>query len=119
MEGVTKETAKRGAYTDDAKAYVDVDTDHESVSHSVGKYVREMAHTNGMEWFRAMLERGGCQGVYHHIGAKHLDRHLGEYAGCRVIREADTMEQMEAVVTRMIGKRIMYQELVGDAGAGP
>ena len=28
------------------------------------------------------------------------------------------MEQMEAVVTRMVGKRIMYQELVGDAGAG-
>ena len=95
-----------------------IDRDHESVNHSVGKYVREIAHTNGMESFWAMLKRGGYQGVYHHISAKHLDRYAGEYAGCRNIREEDTMGQMEAVVTRMVGKRIMYQELVGDAGAG-
>ena len=28
------------------------------------------------------------------------------------------MEQMEAVVTRMVGKRIMYQELIGNARVG-
>ena len=71
VEGVTKETTK--VYTDDAKAYVGIDRDHESVNHSVGENVREMAHTNGMESFWAMLKRG-YQGGYHHISVQNLDR---------------------------------------------
>ena len=33
-------------YTDDASAYKGIPYDHESVRHSVGEYVRDMAHTN-------------------------------------------------------------------------
>ncbi len=88
-----------------------INRDHESVNHSVGEYVREMAHTNGMDSFWAMLKRG-YRGVYHLISARHLDRYVGELAGCHNIREANTMKQMEAVATRMVGRRIMYIDLI-------
>ena len=51
-------------YTDDAAAYKGIPYDHESVRHSVGEFVRDMAHTNGIESFWAMLKRG-YQGTYH------------------------------------------------------
>ena len=74
-----------------------------------------MAHTNGMESFWSMLKRG-YQGVYHKMSAKHLQRYVDEFAGRHNIREADTMAQMQAVVTRMVGKRIMYHDLIADNG---
>ena len=113
VEGITDPQAK--VYTDDAKAYVGMKRDHESVNHSVGEYVRDMAHTNGIESFWAMLKRG-YQGVYHHISAKHLNRYVSEFAGRHNIREKDTMEQMQEVVTRMVGKLIMYRDLIADNG---
>ena len=36
-------------YTDEASAYKGIPQDHESVTHSVGEYVRGMVHTNGIE----------------------------------------------------------------------
>ncbi len=103
-------TAK--VYTDDASAYVGMRRDHESVNHSVGEYVRDMAHTNGIESFWSMLKRG-YHGVYHHISAKHLNRYVAEFAGRHNMRESDTIRQMETVVALMVGKRIMYRDLVG------
>lgn len=58
-------------YTDDASAYDGIPFKHESVRHSVGEFVRDMAHTNGMESFWAMLKRGHT-GTYHHMSTKHL-----------------------------------------------
>ena len=60
------DVAETGAtvYTDDAAAYKGMPFDHESVRHSVGEYVRDMAHTNGIESFWAMLKRGGVK-MYH------------------------------------------------------
>ena len=95
----------------DAKAYRGMPFDHEAVKHSVGEYVREQAHTNGMESFWSMLKRGYI-GVYHHMSAKHLHRYANEFAGRHNVREEDTLKQMEAVVVRMVGKRIMYRDLV-------
>ncbi|MCY4585741.1 MAG: transposase [Bryobacterales bacterium] len=37
-------------YTDEAKVYDDLDN-HETVRHSVGEYVRDQIHTNGIESF--------------------------------------------------------------------
>ena len=42
---------------DDAAAYKGMPFEHESVRHSVGEYVRDMAHTNGVESFWSMLKR--------------------------------------------------------------
>ena len=59
--------------------------DHESVRHSVGEYVRGMAHTNGIESFWSMLKRAH-KGVYHHFSVKHLQRYVDEFAGRHGVR---------------------------------
>ena len=82
LQKFVADSAAKGAtvYTDDAKAYKGMPFDHESVRHSVGEYVRDMAHTNGIESFWAMLKRAH-KGVYHKISAKHLHRYVDEFAG--------------------------------------
>ena len=108
-------SAANGAtvYTDDAAAYKGMPYDHESVRHSVGEYVRGMAHTNGIESFWSMLKRAH-KGVYHHFSVKHLQRYVDEFAGRHGVRELDTINQMEVVASRMIGKRLSYADLIAD-----
>ncbi len=60
-------------YTDGETGYVGLPK-HEVVRHSVGEYVRDMAHTNGMESFWSMLKRAHM-GTFHKLSPKHL-------AGC-------------------------------------
>jgi hypothetical protein len=38
-------------YTDETRAYSDLPRSHATVNHGVGEYVREQAHTNGLESF--------------------------------------------------------------------
>ena len=102
-------------YTDEAKAYLGLDRDHEAVNHSVGEYVRKMAHTNGVESFWSMLKRG-YHGVYHHISPKHLQRYVREFSGRHNVRESDTVDQMASVVAGLVGKRLMYRDLIADNG---
>ena len=64
MEGHTEPTSQ--VYTDEGGGYVGIDRAHESVKHSVGEYVRDMAHTNGMEEFWSMLERAH-KGTFHKL----------------------------------------------------
>ena len=115
LQGFVVATALAGAtvYTDDAAAYKGMPFEHESVRHSVGEYVSGMAHTNGIESFWSMLKRAH-KGVYHKISAKHLQRYLDEFSGRHGIREQDTLDQMQSVVSGMVGKRLMYRDLVAD-----
>ena len=62
-----------------------------------------------------MLKRAH-KGVYHKLSAKHLDRYVREFAGRHNVRELDTLEQMGAVVVGMVGKRLMYRQLIADNG---
>ena len=98
-------------YTDDAKAYWGIPFDHESVRHSVGEYVNGMAHTNGIESFWSMLKRAH-KGTFHKLSPKHLDRYVGEFVGRHNIRRADTIDQMQAMVKGLEGKRLSYRDLV-------
>ena len=109
------ETAANGAtvYTDDAAAYKGMPFEHASVRHSVGEYVDGMAHTNGIESFWSMLKRAH-KGVYHKISAKHLQRYVDEFSGRHGVRNCDTVDQMQSIVAGMVGKRLMYRELVAD-----
>ena len=106
------EHSKPGAkiYTDEGGAYYGL-PNRESVQHGVGEWVRDMAHTNGVESFWSMLKRAH-KGVYHQLSAKHLQRYVAEFAGRHNIRELDTLEQMEHVVAGLVGRRLMYRELV-------
>ena len=98
-------------YTDEASAYNGLPFDHETVNHSIGEYVRDMAHTNGIESFWSMLKRA-YQGTFHHFSEKHLQRYVTEFAGRHNVREHDTIDQMRNVVSAMVGKRLMYCKLV-------
>ena len=115
LQKFVADTAADGArvFTDDAAAYKGMPFEHASVRHSVGEYVSGMAHTNGIESFWSMLKRAH-KGVYHKISAKHLQRYVDEFSGRHGIREQDTLGQMQSVVAGMVGKRLMYRDLVAD-----
>ena len=117
LKGFVAEHAAPGAkvYTDEVRAYQGIPFDHETVRHSVGEYVRDMASTNGMESFWAMLKRGH-QSIYHKFSPKHLDRYVTEFAGRHNKREADTVDQMTGIVADMVGKRLTYADLIADNG---
>ena len=108
-----KHTADQSiVYTDEAKAYMGMkNRAHEAVCHSVGEYVRDMAHTNGMESFWATLKRG-YHGTFHHFSEKHMGLYVGEFAGRHNIRRLDTINMMENVAGNLVGKRLRYRELV-------
>ncbi len=103
-------------YTDDATAYHGLEN-HESVKHSVGQYVDGQAHTNGIESFWAMLKRG-YHGTYHKMSEKHLGRYVNEFAGRHNQRSADTQDQMGAVISGAVGRRLMYKDLTAKTTKG-
>ena len=111
LQGFVNENREEGAtvYTDEHRSYEGLDN-HESVKHSVSEYVKDQAHTNGIESFWAMLKRG-YHGTYHHMSEKHLDRYVQEFSGRHNARPLDTAEQMTALTQSMVGKRLQYKEL--------
>ena len=98
-------------YTDEALAYQRL-TNHETCNHVSGKWVDGMAHTNGLESFWSMLKRG-YHGVYHRMSVKHLHRYVAEFAGRHNIRDLHTIDQLRHVFAGMVGKRLMYKDLIG------
>ena len=99
-------------YSDDASIYEGLeDVEHEAVKHSTGEYVRGKAHTNGIESFWSMLKRG-YYGTYHKMSVKHLHRYVTEFSERHNIRNMDTIDQMKEIVARMVGKRLMYKDLI-------
>ncbi len=97
-------------YTDENRSYRGLNN-HKKVNHSMGKWVDEMAHTNGIESFWSMFKRG-FHGTYHKMSHKHLQRYVDEFSGRHNIRSLDTIKQMEAMVNGMDGKRLKYKDLV-------
>ena len=99
-------------YTDEMLSYEGL-SNHETVKHSVHEWVQGQAHTNGIESFWAMLKRG-YYGTFHHVSVKHLHRYVTEFVGRQNLRDQDTLDQMRNMVAGMVGKRLMYAELIRD-----
>ena len=118
LQGFVAATAKAGAavFTDNARAYGGLRHryQHTAVKHSVGEYVRGMAHTNGIESFWAMLKRA-YHGTFHHFSPKHMQRNVNEFATRQGMREVDTHILMATIVTRMVGRRLTYKRLTAEA----
>ena len=74
-----------------------------------------MAHTNGIESFWATLERGH-KGVFHKFSKKHLQRYVDEFAGRHNVRNRDTLDMMNGIVSGMVGKQLSYAELIAGNG---
>ena len=101
-------------YTDEHGAYIGLDN-HEVVKHSAGEYVKNQAHTNGIESFWAMLKRAH-KGTFHKLSPKHLQRYVNEFAGRHNIREFDTIDQMGIVATGLVGRFLSYEDLIEPNG---
>ena len=111
-EFVTSRTNKDATvYTDDAMAYRHLPRKHEAVNHRVGEYVREQAHTQGIESFWAMLKRG-YKGTYHRMSEKHLHRYVAEFCGRHNSRSQDTVVQMGRIVRGMHRRHLSLKRLV-------
>lgn len=102
-------------FTDDLQAYRGLGN-HGSVRHSVGEYVNDQAHVNGVESFWSMLKRG-YHGTFHRMSPAHLQRYVDEFAGRHNQRSLDTEVQMRSMAQRMVGKRLSYNGLQS-AGSG-
>lgn len=113
LQGFIHEHVADGAevYTDDHGAYRKMDGySHEVVNHTIGEYVRDKIHTNGVESFWSMFKRG-YMGTYHKMSFKHLDRYVGEFAGRHNIRPFNTEAQMQMMAASMNGKQLRYRDL--------
>ena len=117
LQDFVNDHAAEGAtlYTDEASAYKGIGRPHEAVNHSVGEYVREQAHTNGLESFWALIKRGYV-GIYHKMSPKHLQRYVEEFQRRHNNRSKDTIDQMAVVVRGMAGKILPYKKLIEDNG---
>ena len=101
-------------YTDGEAGYVGLPK-HEAVRHSTGEYVRDMAHTNGIESFWSMLKRAHM-GTFHKLSPKHLDRYVQEFAGKHNMRNSGTLAQMRSTAARLVGRNLLYRDLVAENG---
>lgn len=114
LHGIINATVQKRAtvYTDEHRSYLNLEGyAHEAVCHSVGEYVRDQAHTNGVESFWALLKRGYyC--IYHHMSAKHLHRYVNEFSFRHDTAKAGTMAFIEMTIGRMLNRRLTYKELI-------
>ena len=116
LQGFVADNTAPGAmvYTDGEAGYVGL-PHHEAVRHTVGEYVRGMAHTNGVESFWSMLKRAHM-GTFHKMSPKHLDRYVQEFAGKHNMRNSGTLAQMRSTAARLVGRNLLYRELVAENG---
>lgn len=112
LQSAIVENVKRGStvYSDCLVSYKGLKGfTHEVVKHSVGEYVRDQAHTNGIESFWALLKRGHY-GIFHHMSVKHLHRYVNEFSTRHNIGHG-TMDSLDALADNMVGRRLTYKEL--------
>lgn len=83
---------------------------HIRINHSVGEYVLDMAHTNGIESFWSLLKRGYI-GVYHYMSPKHLNRYVKEFSFRHNTARVGTMDFIGMTIDRMANKRLTYRSL--------
>lgn len=86
---------------------------HSVINHAE-KYVEGNAHTNGIENFWSLLKRT-IGGTYVSVEPFHLFRYLDEQAFRFNRRKANDADRFFEVLTQIVGKRLEYRQLIGQA----
>jgi ISXO2-like transposase domain len=91
----------------------DIGYKHSLVNHSADEYVRYeegfCVTTNTIEGYFSLLKRG-INGVYHHVGRKHLHRYLSEFDFRYNNRKVTDRERALEALKGFEGKRLMYRD---------
>lgn len=115
LKGFIRDHVSKGStvYTDTFKSYHGLTGfNHEMINHYRKQYVRGKVYTNTIESLWSLLKRG-YHGVYHYLSSKHLGRYLQESSFRHNTSKQGTMDTITETISRMIGKRLTYQSLVG------
>lgn len=101
-------------FTDALPSYKGPEADyiHKVIDHAE-TYAEGKIHTNGLENFWSLLKRG-IKGTYVSVEPFHLFRYLDEQSYRFNTRKLDDAFRFLRVVQGVIGKRIMYQSLIGE-----
>lgn len=101
--------------TDEAGQYAHLNkhfTEHDFVRHFAGEYGRDFIHTNTVEGFYPIFQRGIIR-VYQHCGERHLDRYVAEFDfryNHRVRFGINDEERTDRILRGIVGKRLMYRD---------
>lgn len=99
--------------TDEHMSYSGLDAyeyNHLTINHSVGEYVKDMASTNGIESFWALLKRG-FMGVYHQMSPEHLNRYVNEFSFRHDVLKNSFADVLNKVFYNTNGRRVTYKDL--------
>jgi hypothetical protein len=76
FQSIVKQRVEQGSliFTDGFLASQGLENSYgrDTITHSAGNYVDGTIHTNTIEGYRSLLERG-IFGIYHRVSTKHLD----------------------------------------------
>lgn len=82
-----------------------------TVNHSVGEYVKNQVHTNGIESFWSLLKRGYyC--IHHYMSEKHLHHNVKEFSFRHNTSQISAMNFINLTIKGMGNKRLTYMELI-------
>ena len=106
-------TAGAEVFTDEWVSYKGLEADyiHKVIDHAES-YAEGKIHTNGLENFWSLLKRG-IKGTYVSVEPFHLFRYLDEQAYRFNTRKVNDGLRFLQAAHGIIGKRIMYRDLVG------
>jgi transposase-like protein len=102
-------------YTDEWEAWrgiADGDTEHGTVNHSEGEYVKGDVHTNSVENVWSLLKRSIISS-YHQVSAEHLDAYLDELEFRFNNRENPYMFR-DAMLKLLLAETLPYAKLIQD-----
>jgi transposase-like protein len=115
-EGVHVMTDSAGVVKFDGAARHDIvnHTEKECVRYENGVCIS----TNTVEGYFATLKRG-IDGVYHHVGKRHLNRYLSEFGFRYNARDISDSERRDLAIKQSGGKRLKYRDSCGATASEP
>jgi transposase-like protein len=115
LQKFLRENVEAGSslYTDDLQSYDGLKADylHQVIDHAEA-YVDGQVHTNGLENFWSLLQRG-LKGTYVSVEPFHLFRYVDEQAYRFNNRTETDAERFDRVCQMVVGRRVTWDRLTG------